>query len=53
MTKRIDYNFVIGTTFLIVNSVAGVADWLQGGIAWPLLWISCAMPVMILATRRR
>jgi len=38
--KAIDWTFVAGTSLLIVNLAAFAADFLQGGIAWPLLAVA-------------
>jgi hypothetical protein len=46
--KNIYWNFVIGTVLLIVNSIVGVADFLQGGIVWPLLFVACGLQVLVL-----
>lgn len=51
---KTDWNFVIGTTLLIVYTSATLADFLQGGISWPCLLLAIgvqAFPLVMRALR--
>ena len=52
MRERVNWNFIIGTTLLIVNLIVALADWLQGGYTWPVPLLACLLQVLVLATVR-
>jgi hypothetical protein len=50
--RAIDLNFIITCTLLILNSIVGIADFLQAGYIWPLFATLVFMQMVIISTRR-
>lgn len=50
---KLDYNFIAGSTLLIVNSIVGLADFVQGGVMWPLLVVADVLQIVALLVTRQ
>lgn len=49
--KAIKWNFIIGAALLIVSSLMAIADFLQGGPAWPILGAAVGLLIVVLIAR--
>lgn len=51
LIHRINWVFTVAGALLALDCIVGLADWLQGGVMWPLLAVAGGLQAVGLAVR--